>query len=252
MSNTRALRPTGSAADDQTMGTLDVGPVAVISNEEVDGYKEQDRFLPIANVGRVMKQCLPDSTKVSKDAKEIVQECTSEFISFITSEAAERVSAENRKTINGEDILIALQTLGFENYAQVLTIYLAKYREHQKTVGKRTRKSRNSSAKAIDRTDEWSASPAGANNQESYYEDRGHVQDGHAEQEEGEPNDDDEDEDEEELDSPLGVPAGMEEPGHQLGSLPAYSHHLFSTGEQEAGVSQTSFELDHDEGGITW
>lgn len=64
-----------------------------------------------------MKRCLPSQTKVSKDAKECVQECTSEFISFITSEAAERCLDEKRKTINGEDILFAMTTLGFENYA---------------------------------------------------------------------------------------------------------------------------------------
>jgi nuclear transcription Y subunit beta len=87
------------------------------------------RYLPIANVGRIMKKCLPDTTKVSKDAKECVQECTSEFISFITSEAAERCAVEKRKTINGEDILFAMNTLGFDMYAEILKVYLAKYRE---------------------------------------------------------------------------------------------------------------------------
>lgn len=86
------------------------------------------RYLPIANVGRIMKKCLPEMTKVSKDAKECVQECTSEFISFITSEAAERCLVEKRKTINGEDILFAMATLGFDSYAEVLKVYLAKYR----------------------------------------------------------------------------------------------------------------------------
>lgn len=86
------------------------------------------RYLPIANVGRIMKKCLPDTTKVSKDAKECVQECTSEFISFITSEAAERCAVEKRKTINGEDILFAMTTLGFDMYAEVLKVYLVKYR----------------------------------------------------------------------------------------------------------------------------
>lgn len=62
------------------------------------------------NVSRIMKRCLPPATKVSKDAKECVQECTSEFISFITSEAAERCSMEKRKTINGEDILVRKDT----------------------------------------------------------------------------------------------------------------------------------------------
>ena len=51
-----------------------------------DPGKEQDRFLPIANIGRIMKQALPRDAKISKEARETVQECVSEFISFITSE----------------------------------------------------------------------------------------------------------------------------------------------------------------------
>lgn len=30
---------------------------------------------------------------------------------------------------NGEDILFAMKSLGFENYAEALNIYLSKYRE---------------------------------------------------------------------------------------------------------------------------
>lgn len=93
--------------------------------------REQDRWLPIANVGRLMKNTLPASAKVSKDAKECMQECVSEFISFITSEASDNCSGEKRKTINGEDILNAMTTLGFENYSEALKIYLTKYREQQ-------------------------------------------------------------------------------------------------------------------------
>lgn len=76
-----------------------------------------------------MKKTLPENAKIAKEAKECVQECVSEFISFITSEASDRCQQEKRKTINGEDILWAMQSLGFENYAEALKIYLAKYRE---------------------------------------------------------------------------------------------------------------------------
>lgn len=48
--------------------------------------REQDRFLPVANISRIMKKALPANGKIAKDAKEIMQECLSEFISFITSE----------------------------------------------------------------------------------------------------------------------------------------------------------------------
>ncbi|KAG0735400.1 hypothetical protein G6F57_005445 [Rhizopus arrhizus] len=79
-----------------------------------------------------MKKALPENAKIAKEAKECVQECVSEFISFITSEASDRCQQEKRKTINGEDILWAMQSLGFENYTEALKIYLAKYRETTK------------------------------------------------------------------------------------------------------------------------
>ncbi|CAG9772016.1 unnamed protein product [Ceutorhynchus assimilis] len=95
--------------------------------------REQDRFLPIANVAKIMKKAIPDTgkvnNKIAKDARECVQECVSEFISFITSEASDRCHLEKRKTINGEDILFAMSTLGFDNYVEPLKLYLQKYRE---------------------------------------------------------------------------------------------------------------------------
>merc|ERR1719365_443307 len=94
--------------------------------------REQDRFLPIYNISKVMKKVVPPSGKVAKEARECVQECVSEFISFITSEASERCQAEKRKTINGEDILFAMSSLGFDNYIEPLKLYLQKYREAMK------------------------------------------------------------------------------------------------------------------------
>ena len=108
-------------------------------------------FAPVA---RIMKLALPENAKIAKEAKECMQECVSEFISFITSEgedhplphstewwlvrqnlringcaASEKCHQEKRKTVNGEDILFAMTSLGFENYAEALKIYLSKYRE---------------------------------------------------------------------------------------------------------------------------
>ena len=136
-----------------------------IENSESGELREQDRFLPIANVARIMKKGIPSQGKIAKDARECVQECVSEFISFITSEASDRCQAEKviiflfplrailmlffllynyqqyshklklifqRKTINGEDILFAMSTLGFDNYVEPLKLYLQKYREAMK------------------------------------------------------------------------------------------------------------------------
>ncbi|CAN6199752.1 unnamed protein product [Urochloa humidicola] len=99
------------------------------NNAEFSSPREQDRFLPIANVSRIMKKALPANAKISKDAKETVQECVSEFISFITGEASDKCQREKRKTINGDDLLWAMTTLGFEDYIEPLKLYLHKFRE---------------------------------------------------------------------------------------------------------------------------
>ncbi len=123
--------------------------------DKYDVYDANIRnFAPVA---RIMKNALPENAKIAKEAKECMQECVSEFISFITSEgewplppslggepsasdpeqgpdltpmaASEKCHQEKRKTVNGEVILFAMTSLGFENYAEALKIYLSKYRE---------------------------------------------------------------------------------------------------------------------------
>lgn len=44
-----------------------------------------------------MKKALPPHAKLSKESKECIQECVSEFISFITSHASDRGRLEKRK-----------------------------------------------------------------------------------------------------------------------------------------------------------
>ena len=56
----------------------------------------------------------------------------SEFVCFVTEEAAGRCAEEKRKTINGDDLIFALQNLGFEEYVPPLQSYLAQYRRVSK------------------------------------------------------------------------------------------------------------------------
>ncbi|XP_021912306.1 nuclear transcription factor Y subunit B-5-like [Carica papaya] len=108
-----------------------------IGNGGEDGVViEHEKLLPIANVGRIMKQILPSNAKISKEAKETMQECVSEFISFVTGEASEKCRRERRKTVNGDDVCWALASLGFDDYVGPLKRYLHKYREAE---GERSR-----------------------------------------------------------------------------------------------------------------
>ncbi|XP_008813182.1 nuclear transcription factor Y subunit B-4-like [Phoenix dactylifera] len=106
-------------------------PRATASTASYGCTSEQSHLLPIANVGRIMKQALPQHAKISKRAKETIQECASEFISFVTEEASDRCRKDDRKTIDGDDICCAMKTLGLDEYADAMKRYLCRYRERE-------------------------------------------------------------------------------------------------------------------------
>ena len=57
-------------------------------NLEDTTARDQDRFLLITNVSRIKKKALLTNANISKDTKETVLECVSEFINFITSKVS--------------------------------------------------------------------------------------------------------------------------------------------------------------------
>lgn len=80
--NRSILQPRVSSCSFASLASTALPPSPTLTR----GRRDQDRLLPIANISRIMKRALPGNAKIAKDAKETVQECLSEFISFITSE----------------------------------------------------------------------------------------------------------------------------------------------------------------------
>lgn len=91
-------------------------------------YEEQR--VPVVNVLRIMRRALPRHAKISDDAKVAAQTCVTEFISFITGEANERCQLEHRKIVSAEDVLWAMERLGFDDYVGPLALYLQRYRDN--------------------------------------------------------------------------------------------------------------------------
>jgi histone H3/H4 len=151
------------------------GNAAVVGAGD-DVVYDDSRLLPIANTSRIMKTALPPNAKISREgeyclccsccfvnhscpishvsnlslsAKEFVQKCVSEFISFITSEASQKCAREKRKTVNGSDLIWALSILGmsrdtchylssrsffcagFDTYVRNLNVYLHNLRAEE-------------------------------------------------------------------------------------------------------------------------
>ncbi|CAN6479791.1 unnamed protein product [Victoria cruziana] len=76
-----------------------------------------------------MRRVLPGHAKISDDAKETIQDCVSEYISIVTSEANRRCQFERRKTITADDVLWAMRKLGLDDYVGPLSVYLRRFRE---------------------------------------------------------------------------------------------------------------------------
>ena len=81
-------------------------PEAPRASSKADKYDLYDanirNFAPVA---RIMKNALPENAKIAKEAKECMQECVSEFISFITSEGKAKLlvpSPEMGSVYDGE------------------------------------------------------------------------------------------------------------------------------------------------------
>ncbi|XP_076902834.1 nuclear transcription factor Y subunit B-1-like [Bidens hawaiensis] len=124
------IHPTsGNQQQEMKQKQPDTPNSSTITDDNECTVREQDRFMPIANVIRIMRKILPPHAKISDDAKETIQECVSEYISFVTGEANDRCQREQRKTITAEDVLWAMSKLGFDDYIEPLTVYLHRYRE---------------------------------------------------------------------------------------------------------------------------
>ncbi|XBI37015.1 hypothetical protein VPH35_122436 [Triticum aestivum] len=111
------------------------GPAGPAPTQATPVVREQDRLMPIANVIRIMRRALPAHAKISDEAKEAIQECVSEFISFDTGEANERCRMQRRKTVNAEDIVWALNRLGFDDYVVPLSVFLERMRDPEAGTG---------------------------------------------------------------------------------------------------------------------
>ncbi|CAF2162309.1 unnamed protein product [Brassica napus] len=114
-----------------SIGACDDKNKTILPQQQPSMPREQDQYMPIANVIRIMRKILPPHAKISDDAKETIQECVSEYISFVTGEANERCQREQRKTITAEDILWAMSKLGFDDYVGPLNVFINRYREFE-------------------------------------------------------------------------------------------------------------------------
>ena len=66
---------------------------------------ELDRLLPVGTVASVMRAAIPPEAKIGRDAREAAQDCASEFVAFVASEASDACAAAGRRIMTGRDVV---------------------------------------------------------------------------------------------------------------------------------------------------
>lgn len=89
----------------------------------------EDLNLPNTVIARLIKESLPDSANVSKEARAAIARAASVFAIFVTSSSTALAHKQNHKTITAKDILLTLAELDFESFVPSLTQDLEAYRK---------------------------------------------------------------------------------------------------------------------------
>ncbi|GAV00550.1 hypothetical protein RvY_11381 [Ramazzottius varieornatus] len=87
--------------------------------------------LPQATVVKIVKDFLPSQAVLSKEAKDIFRKISAYFILYVTDCASDIALRKKRRTILPENILAALQELGFEDMTVRLNQILSARKRQQ-------------------------------------------------------------------------------------------------------------------------
>uniref|UniRef100_U5EXT9 Protein Dr1 n=1 Tax=Corethrella appendiculata TaxID=1370023 RepID=U5EXT9_9DIPT len=82
-----------------------------------NNQEDDELTLPRASINKIIKELIPN-LRVANESRELLLNCCTEFIHLISSEANEVCNQKNKKTINAEHVLEALDRLGFKDYKQ--------------------------------------------------------------------------------------------------------------------------------------
>ncbi|CAG9828534.1 unnamed protein product [Diabrotica balteata] len=88
----------------------------------------EDLNLPNNTVQKIIKEALPESVNIGKDARSALSRAASVFVLYVTSQASNEAQKNNRKTLIASDVLKALQELEFENFVEPLEEILKEYK----------------------------------------------------------------------------------------------------------------------------
>merc|ERR1712083_472312 len=118
--------------------------------------RPEDLNLPNAVVSRIIKEALPPSVKVSKEAQAAVAKAASVFVLYATSCANNVALKHHRKTIHGGDVVKAMEDMEFDKFIKPLENSLENWKDSQqkKKVDAKQKRDAKKPAEATNDADE--------------------------------------------------------------------------------------------------
>nr|CAD7441761.1 unnamed protein product [Timema bartmani] len=77
--------------------------------------EDDELTLPRASINKMIKEIIPN-IRVANESRELILNCCTEFIHLLSSEANDICNQQQKKTINADHVLQALDRLGFSDY----------------------------------------------------------------------------------------------------------------------------------------
>ncbi|TYJ58869.1 hypothetical protein B9479_000301 [Cryptococcus floricola] len=93
---------------------------------------DDDVSLPKATVLKIIQELLPDEISASKEAKDVIFDCCTEWIKLISTQSNMVCEASSKKTISPEHVVEALKQLGFEDFVEQVEVSNADFKQAQK------------------------------------------------------------------------------------------------------------------------
>ncbi|GAB6027109.1 DNA polymerase epsilon subunit 3 [Chamberlinius hualienensis] len=109
--------------------------------------RPEDLNLPRSVVSRIVKEVLPEGVNLSKESRAAISKAASVFVLYATSCANNFAMKAKRKTLNGQDVLSAMESMEFEKFVQPLKESLDNFRQDLKDKKEASEKRKKSTVK---------------------------------------------------------------------------------------------------------
>merc|ERR1712083_752778 len=116
--------------------------------------RPEDLNLPNAVVSRIIKEALPPSMKVSKEAQAAVAKAASVFVLYATSCANNVALKSHRKTIHGGDVVKAMEDMEFDKFIKPLENSLESWKDSQQKKKDSAKQKRDAKTAKVENADD--------------------------------------------------------------------------------------------------